>query len=533
MSQGLMGEVQAGASPRWRPSHNPWAVAMTVTLATFMEVLDTSIANVALPHIAGSLSAGQDESTWVLTSYLVSNAIVLPISAWASDRFGRKRFYMTCVLLFTLSSLLCGLSTTLPMLIFFRILQGAGGGGLGPSEQAILADTFLPEQRGMGFAMYGMAVVLAPAIGPTLGGYLTDNYSWHWIFFINVPIGLISLFLSSRMVEDPPWIGDAQERAKHSPVDYMGLSLIAVGLGALQVVLDKGQREDWLASHFIQIFSAVTVVGLVGFIVWEWHEPHPILNLRLLKSRNFAVSNVLMFTLGAVLYGSTVLIPQFLETVMGYSAQLAGMALSPGGLVVMAMMPIVGTLVSRVDPRKLITFGFITLGAAMFHMTSIYLGIDFKTAMMYRIFQSIGLAFLFVPINTLCYVGVPQEQNNQISAMINLMRNLGGSFGISFVTTMLARRMQVHQVTLSAHTANSGQMQNMLHSMSAMYAVRMGSGPGALQRAYGSIYGTMQQQAAVLAYRDTILAMAILTVVVMPLVLLAKKPKPGGAPMGH
>jgi DHA2 family multidrug resistance protein len=506
---------------------------MTVTLATFMEVLDTSIANVALPHIAGSLSAGQDESTWVLTSYLVSNAIVLPISAWASDRFGRKRFYMTCVLLFTLSSLLCGLSTTLPMLIFFRILQGAGGGGLGPSEQAILADTFLPEQRGMGFAMYGMAVVLAPAIGPTLGGYLTDNYSWHWIFFINVPIGLISLFLTSRMVEDPPWIGDAQERAKHSPVDYMGLSLIAVGLGALQVVLDKGQREDWLASHFIQIVTAVTVVALVGFIVWEWREPHPILNLRLLKSRNFAVSNVLMFTLGAVLYGSTVLIPQFLETVMGYSAQLAGMALSPGGLVVMAMMPIVGTLVSRVDPRKLITFGFITLAAAMFHMTSIYLGIDFKTAMMYRIFQSIGLAFLFVPINTLCYVGVPQEQNNQISAMINLMRNLGGSFGISFVTTMLARRMQVHQVTLSAHTANSGQMQNMLHSMSSMYAVRMGSGPGALQRAYGSIYGTMQQQAAVLAYRDTILAMAILTLVVMPLVLLAKKPKPGEAPMGH
>jgi DHA2 family multidrug resistance protein len=234
------GHAQTGAGARWRPSHNPWAVAMTVTLATFMEVLDTSIANVALPHIAGSLSAGQDESTWVLTSYLVSNAIVLPISAWASDRFGRKRFYMTCVLLFTLSSLLCGLSTTLPMLIFFRILQGAGGGGLGPSEQAILADTFEPAKRGMGFAMYGMAVVLAPAIGPTLGGYLTDNFSWHWIFFINVPIGLISLFLTSRMVEDPPWIGDAQEKAKHSPVDYLGLSLIAVSLGALQVVLDKG-----------------------------------------------------------------------------------------------------------------------------------------------------------------------------------------------------------------------------------------------------------------------------------------------------
>ncbi len=506
---------------------------MTVTLATFMEVLDTSIANVALPHIAGSLSAGQDESTWVLTSYLVSNAIVLPISAWVSDRIGRKRFYMICVLLFTLSSLLCGLSTTLPMLIFFRVLQGAGGGGLGPSEQAILADTFLPEQRGMGFAMYGMAVVLAPAIGPTLGGYITDNYSWHWIFFINVPVGLLSLFLTSRMVEDPPWIKDSIERAKHSPVDYMGLALIAVGLGALQVVLDKGQREDWFASHLIQIFSAFTVVGLLGFLIWEWREQHPILNLRLLKNRNFAVSNLLMFTLGAVLYGSTVLIPQFLQNVMGYTAELAGMALSPGGLVVMAMMPIVGTLVSRVDPRKLITFGFLTLAVSMFHMTSLYLGIDFKTAMMYRVFQSIGLAFLFVPINTLCYVGVPQEQNNQISSMINLMRNLGGSFGISFVTTILARRAQVHQVTLSAHTANTDQMHSMLNTMSSTYAVRLGSGPGAMQRAYGSIYGMVQQQASVLAYRDAILAMAILTVAVMPLVLLAQKPKPGEVHMGH
>jgi DHA2 family multidrug resistance protein len=506
---------------------------MTVTLATFMEVLDTSIANVALPHIAGSLSAGQDESTWVLTSYLVSNAIVLPISAWASDRIGRKRFYMTCVFLFTLSSFLCGLSTTLPMLIFFRILQGAGGGGLGPSEQAILADTFLPEQRGMGFAMYGMAVVLAPAIGPTLGGYLTDNYSWHWIFFINVPVGILSLFLTSRMVEDPPWINDAMERAKHSPVDYMGLGLIAVGLGALQVVLDKGQRDDWLGSHFIQIVSAITVVALVTFIIWEWREQHPILNLRLFKNRNFAVSNLLMFTLGAVLYGTTVLIPQFLETVMGYTAQLAGMALSPGGLVVMSMMPIVGFLVSRVDPRKLITFGFATLAIAMFHMTSLYLGVDFKTVALYRIYQSIGLAFLFVPINTICYVGVPQEQNNQISSMINLMRNLGGSFGISFVTTMLARRAQVHQTYLAAHTANSGQMQGMLNSMSSMFAGRVGPGPGALQMAYGSVYGTLQLQAGVLAYKDTIVVMALLTIAVMPLVLLARKPKPGEAHMGH
>ena len=528
-----MSEAAPGASPRWRPSHNPWAVAMTVTLATFMEVLDTSIANVALPHIAGALSAGQDELTWVLTSYLVSNAIVLPISAWMSDRFGRKRFYMSCVLLFTLSSLFCGLSTTLPMLIFFRVLQGAGGGGLGPSEQAILADTFTPEKQGMGFAMYGMAVVLAPAIGPTLGGYITDHYSWHWIFFINVPVGLLSLFLSSRMVEDPPWIGDARQRAKHTPVDYMGLALVAVGLGALQVVLDKGQREDWFSSHFIQIFSTVAVTGLLAFIVWEMREKNPVLNLRLLKNRSFAVSCVLMFTLGWVLYGSTVLIPQFLQTVMGYTAQLAGMALSPGGLVVMAMMPIVGMLVSRVDPRKLITFGFIALAGSMFYMTNIYFGIDFHTAMMYRVYQSIGMAFLFVPINTLCYIGVPQQQNNQISSMINLMRNLGGSFGISFVTTMLARRAQVHQTVLAAHTANSNHMQTLLQGTAATDAVRSGSGPAALQQAYATIYAMVQQQAAVLAYRDTILAMAFITLLVMPLVLLARRSKRGEVRLGH
>ncbi len=528
-----MSTAPAGAIQRWRPSHNPWAVAMTVTLATFMEVLDTSIANVALPHIAGSLSAGQDESTWVLTSYLVSNAIVLPISAWMSDRFGRKRFYMTCVLLFTISSLLCGLSTSLPMLIFFRILQGAGGGGLGPSEQAILADTFEPSQRGMGFAMYGMAVVLAPAVGPTLGGYITDNYSWHWIFFINVPVGLLSLFLSSRMVEDPPWIKDSIERAKHTPVDYLGLSLIAVGLGSLQVVLDKGEREDWLSSHFIQIFTVLTVVALVWFVFWELRERNPVLNLRLFKNRNFAVSNTLMFTLGAVLYGSTVLIPQFLQTVMGYTAQLSGEVLSPGGLVIMAMMPVVGYLVSRVDARKLIGFGFIALAVSTYHMSSLYLGIDFKTAMMYRIYQSLGLAFLFIPINTICYIGVPQEQNNQISAMVNLMRNLGGSFGISFVTTMIARRAQVHQTYLSAHLANSDTVNTWLHGLSSQFAARYGSGPEAMHKAQASLYSLLQQQALVLGYKDTVLAMAALTVIVMPLVLLARKPTPGEVHAGH
>jgi DHA2 family multidrug resistance protein len=306
-----------------------------------------------------------------------------------------------------------------------------------------------------------------------------------------------------------------------------------VGLGALQVVLDKGQREDWMASHFIQIFTVICVVGLLAFIVWEWREQHPILNLRLLRNRNLAVSSVLMFILGWVLYGSTVLIPQLLETVLGYTAELAGMVLSPGGFVVMALMPMVGLLVTRIDPRKLIAFGFLSLAASMFHMASINAGIDFKTIMMYRTYQMAGLAFLFVPINTLCYSGVPQEQNNQVSSMVNLMRNLGGSFGISFVTTMLARRMQVHQAELASHTVNSNLMQRLLQSMSSTYAVRLGSGPGAMQRAYGNVYGMMQQQAAVLSYRDTILIMAILTLAVMPLLLLARKPKPGEAHLGH
>jgi DHA2 family multidrug resistance protein len=528
-----MSTPQSPANGRWRPSHNVWAVAMTVTLATFMEVLDTSIANVALPHIAGSLSAGQDESTWVLTSYLVSNAIVLPISAWMSDRFGRKRFYMFCVLLFTISSLCCGLSTSLPMLIFFRILQGAGGGGLAPSEQAILADTFLPSEQGMGFAMYGMAVVLAPAIGPTLGGYITDNYSWHWIFFINVPVGILSLYLTSRMVEDPPWIKDSAERAKGIPVDYMGLGLISVGLGSLQVVLDKGEREDWFGSHFIQFFGFLAIAGLIAFVVWELREKHPVLELRLLKNRNFAVGNTLMFVLGFVLYGTIVLIPQFLQLVMGYTAQLAGEALSPGAVVVMAFMPVVGYLVSHHDPRKLIAFGFVSLALSTFAMHTMNPQIDFYTAMMYRVYQSVGLAFLFIPINTICYVGVPQEQSNQISSMINLMRNLGGSFGISFIATMTARRAQVHQNFLVAHVTGSSRLSEALQGIAGVFAGRYGAGPDAMKRALAALYATVQQQAGVLAYQDTVLAMAAITVLVMPLVLLVRKPKEGEVHMGH
>src|ERR1700694_471920 len=389
----------ANAGLDWNPGHNLWLIALTVTLATFMEVLDTSVANVALPHIAGGLAASQDESSWVLTSYLVSNAIVLPLSGWLSSIFGRKRFYMSCVVLFTPSSLLCGIAPSLPLLIFFRILQGAGGGGLQPSEQAILADTFPPAKRGMAFAVYGMAVVLAPAIGPTLGGFITDHYSWRWVFFINVPVGIASMMLSSRILVDPPHLVEAKKRV--GPIDGVGLGLIAVGLGALEYVLDKGQEEDWFNSHTIVIFATIAAVALVTFVIWEWRQKHPVVEVRLFRDRNFAISNLMMMVLGMALYGSTVLLPLYLQVWMGYSAQDAGMALSPGGFIVILLLPLVGKLLSRVDARYLIAFGFLVPSAALLHMAhTLYPGIDFRTAVLMRMFQASGLAFLFVPINS-------------------------------------------------------------------------------------------------------------------------------------
>src|SRR6266481_3270462 len=341
--------LTADGSALPRPAVNPWIIAMAVTLATFMEVLDTSIANVSLPHIAGSLSAGTDESTWVLTSYLVSNAIVLPLSGWISSIIGRKRFYMSCVAIFTISSLLCGLAPNLGMLIFFRILQGAGGGGLQPSEQAILADTFPPAKRGMAFAVYGLAVVLAPAIGPTLGGWITDNFTWRWIFFINIPVGIVSLLLTSRLIQDPPYL--KRKKLSETKIDYIGLGFVALGLGALQIVLDKGQREDWFESHFILILSIICVASLIFVGFWEWKRKDPIIDLHLFRDRTFAVSNLLMFMLGFALLGSTLLLPLFSQTLLGYTAEEAGLALMPGGFTIILLLPLVGYLLSRYNPR--------------------------------------------------------------------------------------------------------------------------------------------------------------------------------------
>lgn len=512
----------ASADTNWRPRYNPWLIALTVTLATFMEVLDTSIANVALPHIAGGLAAGTDESTWVLTSYLVSNAVVLPASAWLATMMGRKRFYMLCVALFTGSSILCGLAPTLPLLIFFRVLQGAGGGGMGPSEQAILADTFPQEKRGMAFAVYGMAVVVAPAIGPTLGGWITDNFDWRWIFFINVPIGILSLLLTYRIVEDPPHL---KTRNSGFRVDYLGLSLLAVGVGFLQVVLDKGQQEDWFGSPFIATFFLIAIVCLIVLAVWEWKHSQPILELRLLKNRNFAASLCFNFILGAVLYGTTILIPQFLQIVMGYSAERSGWALSPAGFVMVLTMPIAGLLVAKLDARWIISIGFAATAAALYHMTNLSLQIDFGTIVIWRIFQVAGLSFIFIPVSVLAYVGIPMTKNNQISGMSNFARMLGGSIGISLLTTFLARQAQTHQNNLIAHaTTYDANFRRMVFGATAAMAHR-GSGPVlAAKQSYAQIMGLIQLHSATLAFVNVFWLVAIVVACLIPLPFLLKRP---------
>ena len=508
----------------WRPRFNPWLVAFTVTLATFMEALDSSIANVALPHIAGTLSASQDESTWVLTSYLVSNAVVLPISGWLSNRLGRKRFYMSCVALFTATSFLCGLAPSLGMLVLFRIIQGAAGGGLQPSERAILADTFPPEKRSMAFALYGMAVVLAPAIGPTLGGWITDNYSWRWIFFLNIPVGIISLLLTQRIVEDPPYL--KRVRKLIQGVDYYGLGLLVVFIGALQFMLDKGQENDWFSSRLIVACAVISAAGFLAFLWRELHTEHPIVDLRLYKLRNFATTQFVMLMIGISLYSTTVLIPQFLQQLMGYSAEQAGLALSAGGLVLIVLFPVAGFLGQKLDPRLLTTIGFILLTYGLYRITNISLGVSFATAVSWRVVMTIGMPFLFVPISVMTYVGVPREKNNEISGLTALARNLGGSIGISAVTTLLVRRQQTHQAYLAAHltNANSAYTQQLAGIAAALRQRAAISLPDSLYLAKARIYASLQQQALSLAYVDVIWILVATTAILIPIAYLMKKP---------
>jgi DHA2 family multidrug resistance protein len=515
----------------WRPRFNPWLIALTVTLASFMEVLDTSIANVALPHIAGGLSASEDEATWVLTSYLVSNAIILPLSGWFSFLIGRKYFYMVCVALFTVSSFLCGIAPSLSLLVLFRVLQGVGGGGLQPSEQAILADTFPPRQRGMAFAIYGVAVVTAPAIGPTVGGWITDNFTWRWIFFINIPVGILSLMLTSFMLEDPPYF--VKERALRLKsklrVDYWGIIFIALGLGFLQIVLDKGERDDWLASPFIRVSSIIAITGLILAVYWEFKQKDPVVDLSLLKNRNFGISAFLMFMVGVVLLGSTVLLPQYLQLVMGYSATMAGMAISPGGLLVMVLLPFVGFLLGKFESRWLIGVGLAVTSLALIHMTNFDIYMDFRYAVLARCFQAVGLAFLFVPINTAAYAFVPPTKNNAASGLINLARNVGGSLGISLVTTVLDRRAQFHQSRLTERmtTLNPEFNQAVNSAAHALHSAPAANTP------YALVMHTLQTQAQNLSYIDCFWLLGITFGALVPLVFFMKKTHPGRAAVAH
>ncbi len=516
----------------WRPRANPWAIAITVTMATFMEALDSSIANVAMQHIAGTLSASQDEATWVLTSYLVANAMVLPISGWIANRIGRKRFYMSCVFLFTVCSLLCGMAPTLGLLVFFRVLQGAAGGGLQPSEQAILADTFRPEKRAMAFAIYGVAVVTAPAIGPTIGGWIIDNYSWRWIFFLNIPVGIVSMYFTNRLVEDPPYL--AEIRKRREGIDYWGLGLLVVAIGALQIMLDKGQEDDWFSSRFILTCAVVAVITFVLFIRRQLTVVHPILDLRLYMRRNVGMTQLVLFMVGLSLYTSTVLVPQFLQEIMGYSARQAGMAVSTGAIVLMFLFPVAGRLSPLFDPRKLVAIGFVMTTLGLVRMSNLTLEVSFWQAASWRAFIALGLPFLFIPINTLCYAGIPQHKNNEISGMSALSRNLGGSVGISVMTTMLARLTQRHLAFLGAHAApGSGPFEQMRSGLAGAWQQKGLAAPDAIYRAGAQIYGMAQRQARLLAYVDVIWVFVIITLILVPMPFLMRRPKKPGSAAVH
>ncbi len=524
-----MSEVAVNAEAAWRPAANPWLIAVTVSLAAFMEVLDTAIANVALPHIAGNLGASNDQSTWVLTSYLVANAIILPITGWLVSLFGRKRFFMTCMAIFTVSSLFCGIAPSLGSLLLFRVLQGAGGGGLQPMAQAILADTFPPEKRGLAFSIYGITAVCAPAIGPTLGGWLTDNASWRWIFLINLPVGLLAMVLVYRLVEDPPHV--VRRQRSDIKLDYIGFSLLALGVGALQIMLDKGQEDDWFGSDFILTLASIAGVCLIALVIYEWFHDDPIVDVRLFKNANFATANMMMFMVGAVSFATTVLMPQYLQTLMGYTAQSAGMVLSASAILLLIELPLVGRLIGSFQSRYLIAFGWITLSVGMYiSAKNLDLLISFRFATWLRIAQYLPLGFIFVPATTAAYIGIRADKSNAVAGLVNFTRNIGSSVGTSIVTTMIVRRSQFHQTRLVAsrnmggakvQNALNGLVQQLTHAGLGLYEAR--------RQALARIYGALQAQSAALAYIDTfwVLGLAAVTMFFLSFVLRKNDPRGG------
>ncbi|WP_423821671.1 DHA2 family efflux MFS transporter permease subunit [Salinisphaera sp. SPP-AMP-43] len=505
-----------------------WLIAAVVGLAAFMEVLDISIANVSLTHIAGSLSASQDEATWVLTAYLVANAIVLPISGWFSQVFGRKRFFIGSIICFSIASLACGMAPSLEWLVVFRIIQGAAGGGLQPVSQAVLADSFPARERGMAFSIYGIAVVFAPAIGPTLGGWITDNVSWHWIFLLNVPVGIVLTILAWLLVHD----STAYEKARKAKladsfrIDYIGFALLIVGLGCLQIMLDKGQDDDWFSSSFITTMAVMSALSLIALVIWEPFQRHPIIDLSLFRYRNFAVANVMMFMLGFVLFGSTLLIPQFVQQVLGYTATLAGLVISPGGLVIVVMMPIVGMLSGKLDTRWMVGSGLAMVSISMFHMTGFNLDSSFGQLVFARCLQTLGLAFIFIPVTSISYVGVPADKTDQISAMVNLTRNIGGSVGISLVTTWLARRGDYHQnMLVDTVTPYDHQTQALLQQLTQHFMAAGAAMDEARRQAQATIANLVSEQAQLMSYLDDYWILGVIIACLVPLSLLMSSGK--------
>jgi DHA2 family multidrug resistance protein len=518
-------EPKLVALENWRPKANPWVIAAVVAMAAFMEVLDTSIANVALPHIAGSLSASLDESTWVLTAYLVSNAVVLPMGGWVASVIGRKRFFMSCIVIFTISSFLCGIAPSLPLLLLFRVLQGAGGGGLQPMAQAIMADSFEPAKRGLAFSLYGIVTVLAPSVGPTLGGWITDNYSWNWIFYINIPVGLLALALTQRLVEDPPW--NVPDKKNLFKLDYIGMSLLVISMGSLQIMLDKGEENDWFGSHFIVVFAIAFVTAFIGLIVWEWFAKNPLMDLKLFKNSNFAICCFLMLLTGGFLNATTVLLPQFLQAQLGYTATSAGLALSAGSLALLIVVPIGGQALTHLPARNIIAFGFAFFTVSYFvTATRLNLGLSFGESSWVRVMQVVPIPLDFISVTTAAYFGMPREKNNQVAGLINFVRNIGGSILISLTNAAVVERAQFHQNQLLKYlTPTNANLQRQVQSLTGYFDGRSGP-PNAGGLAQGRIYNELIQQSQTLAYVDVFYIMCGAAILMIPLSFLLKKNHP-------
>jgi DHA2 family multidrug resistance protein len=504
---------------QWVPSFNPWLIAVSVMLATVMEVLDTSVANVALPHIAGNLSATSEEATWVLTSYLISNAIILPATSWITRFVGRKRFLIICIIIFTLASALCGAAPNLATLIIARILQGLGGGALQPIAQAVLLESFPPAKRGAAMAVYGMGIVVAPIIGPTLGGWITDNYSWRWIFYINLPVGALASFMANSFVEDPPYL----KGQKPGRIDYTGFGLMALGLGALELTLDLGQQRDWFESSLIIFTASVSALSVLAFVAWELYTPEPIVNLRVFLNRNFAVGCALIASVGVVLYGSTALLPLFLQTLLGYPAVESGFAVSPRGVGAVISMMIIGRLIGRVDARYLITFGFVVLTFSTSLFTKINLSISQSSIIIPMLISGVAMGFVFVPLTTMTMATLPQQEIGNASGIYNLMRNTGGSIGIAIMTTLLVRNAQVHQSVLMTNINEYNPAYQQLFAQIRSGFLASSDPVTATQQAYQTIYGLVVRQAAVLSYIDDFVLLTALCALCIPAGFLFKR----------